>query len=87
MIKKILFAMLLIPVLVFGQYERPGSTDAQFLKIGVSPRAAAMHSFRTNRWARTPRKESEMFSGFIPISSSRVSVSGALLVCSVDKTR
>jgi hypothetical protein len=42
MIKKILFAMLLVPVLVFGQYERPGSTDAQFLKIGVSPRAAAM---------------------------------------------
>lgn len=26
----------------FAQYERPGSTDAQFLKIDTSPRAAAM---------------------------------------------
>ena len=26
----------------YGQYERPGSTDAQFLKIGVSARAAGM---------------------------------------------
>jgi len=34
--------LLLIPALVCAQYDRPGSTDAQFLKIGVSPRAAAM---------------------------------------------
>lgn len=26
----------------FGQYERPGSTDAQFLKIGVTARSAGM---------------------------------------------
>ena len=26
----------------FAQYERPGSTDAQFMKIDTSPRAAAM---------------------------------------------
>jgi hypothetical protein len=30
------------PMVVRAQYDRPGSTDGQFLKIGVSPRAAAM---------------------------------------------
>ena len=34
--------LLLVPVLLWAQYQRPGSTDAQFLKIDVSPRAAAM---------------------------------------------
>ncbi|GAB4366385.1 MAG: hypothetical protein Kow0042_06210 [Calditrichia bacterium] len=33
---------LIFPLILFAQYERPGSTDAQFLKIGVSPRAAAL---------------------------------------------
>ena len=28
--------------MVYGQYERPGSTSAQFLKIDISPAAAAM---------------------------------------------
>ena len=42
MIRKLIIALLLLPTLVFAQYERPGSTDAQFLKIGVSARAAAM---------------------------------------------
>ncbi len=34
--------MIFIPVLLLAQYDRPGSTDAQFLKIGVSPRGTAM---------------------------------------------
>jgi hypothetical protein len=34
--------MLLIPALSLAQYDRPGSTDAQFLKIGVSPRGTAL---------------------------------------------
>ncbi len=42
MIKKYFFMIVFIPALVWSQYERPGSTDAQFLKIGVSPRAAAL---------------------------------------------
>jgi hypothetical protein len=42
MIQKIVGIAALIPALVFGQYNRPGSTDAQFLKIGVSPRATGM---------------------------------------------
>jgi hypothetical protein len=42
MIRKIIGPLLLLPALLFGQYNRPGSTDAQFLKIGVSPRATAM---------------------------------------------
>jgi len=35
-------AMLCMPQGASAQYERPGSTDAQFLKIGVSARAAGM---------------------------------------------
>lgn len=42
MMRKLLSVMLLVPALCFGQYDRPGSTDAQFLKIGVSPRGTAM---------------------------------------------
>jgi hypothetical protein len=34
--------MLLVPPLLLGQYNRPGSTDGQFLKIGVSARGAGM---------------------------------------------
>ncbi len=32
----------LLPALLVGQYERPGSAAAPFLKIGVSPRAVGM---------------------------------------------
>ncbi|MBN1347775.1 PorV/PorQ family protein [candidate division KSB1 bacterium] len=42
MAKKIILVFLLLPVFVFAQYDRPGSADAQFLKIGVSARAAAL---------------------------------------------
>lgn len=34
--------ILLIPAVCLAQYDRPGSTDAQFLKIGVSPRGTAL---------------------------------------------
>lgn len=37
----LILLMMLSPLLV-AQYSRPGSTDAQFLKIGVSPRGTAM---------------------------------------------
>ncbi|MHB1686745.1 MAG: PorV/PorQ family protein [Ignavibacteriaceae bacterium] len=40
--KKWLIIFIFIPYIVYGQYQRPGSTDAQFLKIGVSPRGTAM---------------------------------------------
>jgi len=42
--KKIIFLFLivLLPALATAQYERPGSADAQFLKIGVSARGSAM---------------------------------------------
>ncbi len=42
MIKKLITAVLIISPLVFAQFQRPGSTDAQFLKIGISPRGTAM---------------------------------------------
>ncbi|MBI3586585.1 MAG: PorV/PorQ family protein [Ignavibacteriales bacterium] len=42
MIGKLISFVLLMPVLLFSQYNRPGSTDAQFLKIGISPRGTAM---------------------------------------------
>jgi hypothetical protein len=42
MFKKILLVAIIFPIFAYGQYERPGSSDAQFLKIGVSARAAAM---------------------------------------------
>ncbi len=42
MIHKIIFSLIILPVIVSAQYERPGSTDAQFLKIGVSPRGTAL---------------------------------------------
>ena len=34
--------LMLSTTVCLAQYERPGSTDAQFLKIGVSPRGTAM---------------------------------------------
>jgi len=34
--------LLFLPVLLYAQYNRPGSTDAQFLKIGVSARGTGM---------------------------------------------
>lgn len=40
--RSIVSALLLVPALLYGQYDRPGSTDAQFLKIGVSPRATGL---------------------------------------------
>jgi hypothetical protein len=42
MIHKIYCALLFIPAVLCAQYDRPGSTDAQFLKIGISPRGTAM---------------------------------------------
>ncbi len=42
MIKKFVVLLVLVPFIVMAQYERPGSTDGQFLKISVSPRAAGM---------------------------------------------
>ncbi|WP_456408068.1 PorV/PorQ family protein [Caldithrix abyssi] len=39
--KTILF-LLVLPLFLLAQYERPGSTSAQFLKIGVSARAAGL---------------------------------------------
>ena len=41
-VRKIIGLLTLVPMLMYGQYNRPGSTDAQFLKIGVSPRATAL---------------------------------------------
>jgi hypothetical protein len=41
-VRKTIGLLTLVPMLVYGQYNRPGSTDAQFLKIGVSPRATAL---------------------------------------------
>jgi len=34
--------LLFLPALLYAQYNRPGSTDAQFLKIGVSARGTGM---------------------------------------------
>lgn len=42
MLRKIFFILILLPVAVFAQFERPGSSDGQFLKIGVSPRGTGM---------------------------------------------
>lgn len=42
MCKKLILVFLFLPSLIFAQYQRPGSTSAQFLKIGVSPRAVGM---------------------------------------------
>ncbi len=42
MIRCLIIIFVLIPVLILAQYQRPGSTDAQFLKIGISPRGTAM---------------------------------------------
>jgi len=43
MMKRTLIGFLvLLPAVLYGQYNRPGSTDAQFLKIGVSARGTGM---------------------------------------------
>ena len=42
MIKKFITFLFFLNCLLFSQYERPGSTSAQFLKIDISPAAAAM---------------------------------------------
>ncbi|MDZ7338834.1 MAG: PorV/PorQ family protein [candidate division KSB1 bacterium] len=41
-LKTLLSLFLALPLAAWAQYERPGSTDAQFLKIGVSARGAGM---------------------------------------------
>src|SRR3989304_10543779 len=38
----ILIWLIILSPLAVAQYSRPGSTDAQFLKIGVSPRGTAL---------------------------------------------
>jgi hypothetical protein len=42
MFQKLLTALLFLSGIALAQYERPGSTDGQFLKIGVSPRGTAL---------------------------------------------
>ncbi|KAA3658450.1 MAG: hypothetical protein DWQ10_11155 [Calditrichaeota bacterium] len=42
MIRKSLLLLVVFPTILAAQYERPGSATAQFLKIGISPRATAM---------------------------------------------
>jgi len=42
MIKKQLFFLLIMVSILLAQYERPGSTSAQFLKIDISARGAGM---------------------------------------------
>jgi hypothetical protein len=40
--RTILGVLLMLPGMLIAQYDRPGSTDGQFLKIGVSGRGAGM---------------------------------------------
>lgn len=40
--KSLIVLIIILPIFVFAQYERPGSSSAQFLKIAVSPRASGM---------------------------------------------
>ena len=40
--RKFILLTVFLPVLLYGQNDRPGSTSAQFLTISVSPRAASM---------------------------------------------
>lgn len=42
MILKSLIFFFLFSIILLGQYERPGSADAQFLKIGISPRGSSL---------------------------------------------
>lgn len=40
--KLLILILVFLPLIIFGQYERPGASSAQFLKIGVSPKASGM---------------------------------------------
>lgn len=42
MILKSLILFFIFPIFLLSQYERPGSADAQFLKISISPRGSAL---------------------------------------------
>lgn len=42
MIRKLLILLFIFSPFLFSQYDRPGSADGQFLKIGVSPRGSAL---------------------------------------------
>lgn len=42
MILKSLILFLMFPIFILSQYDRPGSVDAQFLKISISPRGSAL---------------------------------------------
>lgn len=42
MVKKLFIGIVLLTSIMHAQYSRPGSTAAQFLKIGLSPRGTAM---------------------------------------------
>ena len=66
--------------------RRAGSRAAARRSPRRLARAAArqsLHSRRTRRCASTASSESAKLNGSMPMSSSRVTVSGALLVCSV----
>jgi|GEM_PF-323657 len=42
LVLKIILLLIFLPSITLSQYNRPGSADAQFLKIGVSPRGTGM---------------------------------------------
>lgn len=42
MFLKSLILFFIFPIVLLSQYERPGSADAQFLKISISPRGSAL---------------------------------------------
>lgn len=56
---------------------------------GVAGRRSlhCVHTRRTRRWASTSSRESEKLNGASPISSNRVMLSAAELVCRVASTR
>lgn len=42
MILRAVILIFMFPIILISQYERPGSADAQFLKISISPRGSAL---------------------------------------------
>ena len=72
----------------FGEMFAPMSLLVGFLVVRRDYAQQELgHKVLIKRWARIPTQASEKLTGSKPRSSRRVIVSGAELVCSVDKTR
>ena len=85
-----LMFLLIIPAFVLvgvDGYNQFSNSDPKVASVAGRDVRQWLHRRRTRRCASTASSESAKLNGSMPMSSRRVTVSGALFVCSVDSTR